>query len=334
MSFGWVREVSNMAPTRRRAIAEEPEVRKRLLFLSLAAAVLAVAVAATPSGGQAPTPVVEEVSGGAYGIFGEARSDLLVPPSPPAIRALVQAAADEDAAAASAGLTSVGADPAAASASVAPEAVVADVGPIPEVTLPPEGGGPISDSASSIDFDGVLVGDSADVTTEGALGPDGFAAATAALSDYDLLGLLGGGAILTECLADLDGTAGTTELIDAGGIISGPFETNPAPNTPSPFNVDITFPVDADGTTLTVQYLTTLNEQITNGTELTVNGLHTFLSVRVDPEGPGVGDAELVIFEIEAIASQSRCGVVEGVVDPIDPVDPVGPIPGDPSFAG
>ena len=301
-----------------------------------AVVVLGTGVTAAPSGGQAPATEVVEVSGGAFGAFAEVRSDLLGPvplPSPVVLEALIDAAEAGDAPAAEAALADVGVDdPTAVEAGPSTEAVLAGAGPVPEVILPAEGGGPFSDSVATIDLDGSPIADFTEVETEGALGPDGFASALSTVAQADLLGLLGGELVSTDCIADLDGAVGSTELVDAGGIISGPFDPSPAPNTPAAFSLDVTFPVDADGTTLTIEYFTILNEQIDDGVELTVNGMHTLLSVRVDPEGPGVGDDELIVFELESIFAQSRCGVVGADVEVVPP--PTGPIPAAPTFAG
>jgi hypothetical protein len=302
------------------------------------AVVAALAVAggaaafALPSGAQVTTEV-SEVSGGAFGAVAEIRSDLVVLPAPSTIEALVQAAYDEDAAAATTALAETDLQEAPGEGGT----VVISAGPAPEVELPAEGGGPFTDSLATFEVDGGQIAGLAEVSTEGELGTSGFAASSATLAELDVLGILGAELVSTECSADLDETVGSTSLLNAGGIISGAFPDDPAPNTPSPFNTNTTIPVGIDGTTITVEYQTTLNEQVSDGTELIVNGLHVFLSIRVDPEGAGVGDPELVLLEVEGIASQSRCGVVEADIPPDPgPVDPTpsGPVPGSPSFAG
>lgn len=308
-------------------------MRSRTVALGMVATTALVGVTALPSAGQAADQEVVEVSGGAYGAFVEVRSDLLAPPSPPAIQALVEAAADEEAEDAAAALATTDLD---ALAGAPAEAVVADAGPVPEVVLSPEGGGPFTDSVASVDVDGLPVATVGEVETEGALGPEGFARSAASLAEVDVLGLFGAELVETECSADLEGVSGSTALTGAGGIISGAFPDDPAPNTPSPFNLDVTFPIDADGTTLTAQYVTLLNEQVEDAASITVNGMHSFLSLRIDPEGPGVGDPELVLFELESIFSQSRCGVVAADIEapPGEPTPPVGPVPATPTFTG
>jgi hypothetical protein len=293
----------------------------------MAATLAATAAVTMPSAGQAAPEEVGEVSGGAYAAFVEVRSDLLVLPSPSAIQAMVQAAADEEPRQAAAALADTDLE---AVASAPSEAVLAGVGPVPEVVLPPTGGGPFTDDVASVDVDGLPVASVGEVETEGAIGAGGFARSAATLADLDVLGLFGADLVETTCAADLDGVSGTTALTGAGGIVSGAFPDDPAPNTLSPFNIDITIPILPDGTTLTAVYRTILNEQVTTPDSITVNGMHTLLSLRADPEGPDAGDPELVLIELESIFSQASCGAVAAeVVEP-----PTGPVPATPSFTG
>jgi hypothetical protein len=296
-----------------------------LACAAVAAAPIAVAVA--PSSGQA-TQEVDAVIGGAAGSYARVESDLITRPSAAAVNDLIEAAVAEDAAAAADAVatTSLG----AAGAPTA-EAVI-EVGPEPRVTLPAEGGS-VADSTATFEIDGLPVAGVADVAANGDLGPTGSVDASATVADVDLF-LLGADLVDTSCAADLDGRTGATTLENAGGIISGPFPTDPDPNTLSPFTIDATFPIDIDGTTLTVQYQTVLNEQIDDGVTLSVNGMHPFLSIRVDPEGPNTGDPELTLFELDAIFGQVTCGVVPADVLVPEPPTPVGPVPATPTFTG
>jgi hypothetical protein len=296
---------------------------------------LLVGAAALPSSGQAGEQEVVEVSGGAYGAFVEVSSDLLVPPSPPAINDIIEAAANEQADQAATALEST--DLTALAPGAPAEAVLADAGPVPVVTLPADGGGPFTDSAMTVDVDGLTVAGAGEVSTEGALGTSGFATSSASLAEINVLSLYGAETVETECNADLSGVSGSTTLTNAGGIISGAFPDEPAPNTLSPFTLDTTFPIDIDGTTLTVQYQTVLNEQTTTADSITVNGMHTLLSIRVDPEGASAGDPELVVFELESTFGQSECGAVAAdvVVPPTtEPPTGAGPVTATPPFTG
>lgn len=310
---------------------------RKLLFVVLTSAGLVSVVSTAGAAPPGSNSTVVSVSGGAYGAWAEVRSDipdldtLDVP-------ALLEAAAAEDEDAAAAALESAGIDPAAPQESAAEatgaEAVLFSNGPTPEVVLPPGGGGPFTDSLADFDVDGEILTGLLEVLTEGAVGPDGFAHSDATVAELDVFELLFADLIATSCDADLGGTTGATTLINAGGIISGPFPENPAPNTPSPFNIDVTFPV-SPGVTLTVQYLTLLNEQFTNGNELTVNGMHTTLEILLDVEGEGTFE----LLGVEGIMSQSRCGVVPGQLPaPVGPLGPAptsgGPVAASPTFTG
>jgi hypothetical protein len=201
------------------------------------------------------------------------------------------------------------------------------IGPIPTVTLPPEGGSvsdeviSFSETVGDLGIDVVeLQADLLRTTAEGALGPDGFATAETTVADL-LLGeilieddqvgaqqlldpILSAQAIIATCSADLDGVSGSTTLVDANVLGILDLEEEPAPNTEI---LDIEIPQVASAAVI-------LNRQVENPDgSLSVTAL--VLEVTV-------GDIITASLEI----GPATCGVTEGVI-PADVVVPAPPTP-------
>lgn len=109
-----------------------------------------------------------------------------------------------------------------------------EFGPAPIVTLPPEGGGPITDSLADVDVDdlGIFTVAALEVSTEGALGTAGNAR-----SSSSALGLYLGGLTADEasstCEATSAGATADTTIIGLAGFEDEPIDVpeHPAPNT-------------------------------------------------------------------------------------------------------
>jgi len=200
-------------------------------------------------------------------------------------------------------------------------------GPMPTVTLPSGGGGPVTDSLAKVSLPGVLTTGLLNVSTQGTnLGShNGTSTSSAQVNGMTLLAALapslGGDPLLTadvissQCTSNGDGSSGSSNLV--GLEIAGNGEAvSPPPNT----TIDVLGAVSV-----------TLNEQIvTNSpgeTAITVNAVH----VRLNLDGLATGDI---------ILSQSRCraagpdvlGGPPGGGEPAGPAGPAGPsAPGAPA---
>jgi hypothetical protein len=193
-------------------------------------------------------------------------------------------------------------------------------GPMPSVTLPSGGGGPVTDSLANVNLPGVLTAGVLNVSTEGTnLGSNGgTATSSASVADATvgaaLAGQLGGSPLLeadvisSRCTSSGDGSSGSSNLV-ALQIAGNGQPVSPPPNTT----------IDVIPGALSV----TLNEQIVNNspgeTSITVNAVH----VRLNVEGVATGDV---------ILSQSRCraagpGVSGGA-------SPATPVTANPNFTG
>jgi hypothetical protein len=167
-------------------------------------------------------------------------------------------------------------------------------GPMPSVTLPAGGGGPVTDSLVNVNLPGVLTTGLLNVSTQGSnLGTHGGTSTSSAqVVGATVLGALapslGGDPLLTadvissQCTSNGDGSSGSSTL--AGLEIAGsPVAVNPPPNT----TIDVLGAINV-----------TLNEQIVNDSpgeaSITVNAVH----VRLNLAGVATGDV---------ILSQSRC---------------------------
>ncbi|HEX6310168.1 MAG TPA: choice-of-anchor P family protein [Acidimicrobiia bacterium] len=199
------------------------------------------------------------------------------------------------------------------------------LGPLPTVTLPPEGG---SVTEQVLDLDEVVTGivgigltaDLLRTSAEGALGPDGFATAettVANLAVTELIEELGAQqlgtfieaeAVTATCAADLEGVSGSTTLVNAT-VLGQTLEEEPAPNTEIPIMI-----VGASASV-------TLNQQVENP-----DGSLSVTALVVDVSVSDVFSASLEI-------GPATCGVVEGLEVPAAPVVPV-PVQVTPRFTG
>src|SRR5262245_24222246 len=167
---------------------------------------------------------------------------------------------------------------AAASASdVGTEQFDVEFGPAPTVTLPPQGGGPFTDSLADTSVDqspGIIfatIGLS-EVSTQGALGATGNARSSSTSTDVLLGGLTGFEAseISSECEATAAGGTADTTISDLEfALLPIDLPENPAPNTVL---------TDADIPTLGSGVTVVLNEQeiVTDatGTHVVVTAFH------------------------------------------------------------
>jgi len=167
-------------------------------------------------------------------------------------------------------------------------------GPMPSVTLPSGGGGPVTDSLANVNLPGVLTTGLLNVSTAGTnvgshVGTATSSAQVAGATLHEALApSLGGNPLLTadvissQCTSNGDGSSGSSNLV-ALEIAGSPVAVSPPPNTT----------IDVLGA-ITV----TLNEQIVSDSpgeaSITVNAVH----VRLNLDGIASGDV---------IISQSRC---------------------------
>jgi hypothetical protein len=157
-------------------------------------------------------------------------------------------------------------------------------GPAPSVTLPPTGGGPFTASLASLVFPGLVETKVQSVSTQGALGPSGFATSSAQVATLSAAGgAVKASLISTSCRIDSAGNATGTTSFAGLTILGTSVAANPPPNT--------AVPLPGVGTL-------TLNEQTSTVgpgglRSITVNGVHLHLAGTL-----GNGDI---------IVSQSRC---------------------------
>ena len=200
-------------------------------------------------------------------------------------------------------------------------------GPVPTVTLPAGGGGPVTDSLAKVSLPGLLTTGLLNVSTQGTnLGShNGTSTSSAQVNGTTLLAALapslGGDPLLTadvissRCTSNGDGSSGSSNLVGLEIAGNGGAVT-PPPNT----TIDVLGAISV-----------TLNEQIVNNspgeTSITVNAVH----VRLSLDGLATGDI---------ILSQSRCraagpdvlGGPPGAAGPGGPEAPGGPsAPGAPA---
>jgi hypothetical protein len=289
----------------------------RFTARTLAAVLVAgglVAATAAPSGGQ--TREVVEVRGDAYGLFVEVETDIDGGGELP-LGALIDAANDGDQARIESLLADAGVDLDAVASAPNPEGTVSlTFGPTPEVTLPPDGGS-FSDSLADINLLDLLLVGIAEVSTEGALGPDGFAESDATLTRFSLAEIFGIEVLNANCNADLEGVSGGTDILDGDSIVG------PLPETPDPNEVFF----EDSGTIgpFAFEILAVLNEQEADADDISVNGLHLSASLSFLP--PKGGDPILLIGA-DLIASHVSCGVTAVEIPPPPPVRV------EPTFAG
>ena len=234
---------------------------------------------------------VVEVEGSAFGILIDVEAPEPVPSPPPS--------ADEAA-------------PTAQQGEATPAQIPIVLGPVPTVTLPPEGGGPITDSFAGFDFgaeaNATFRGDLMEVSTEGALGPDGFARSSATVADFIVGEIIVRAALVdVGCESTATGPTGSTALasldIPTAGINDE--DLSPDPNTVIPLEIQ------------NVQFgQVTLNRQVVDGNRIEVTGMMIELT-----------DA-FITGTIEV--GQAVCGVTTAEI----PEAAEGPIAAEPSFAG
>jgi hypothetical protein len=190
----------------------------RFSVRALAAALVAgglVAAAAAPSGGQ--TQEVVEVRGDAYGIFVEVQTDITGGDELP-FGDLIAAANDGDQARIESLLEGAGVDLESVASQPNPQGTISlTFGPTPEVTLPPEGGS-FSDSELDINLLDLLLIGIAEVSTEGELGPNGFAQSDATLTRFSVPEIFGIEVLNANCNADLEGVSGGTNILNGDSI--------------------------------------------------------------------------------------------------------------------
>jgi hypothetical protein len=176
-------------------------------------------------------------------------------------------------------------------------------GPLPTVTLPAGGGGPLTANvlsacvgpACAILKTGIL-----NVSTQGTLGASGGSSSSASVANVGALTNNSGGltatAVSSKCSVGPNSSSGSSTLVGAS-LLGQPLALNPPPNT-----------------TITVPGVATviLNEQITTGGpgdySLTVNAIHVKLN-------PLLGSGDVII-------AQSKCG--EAGPDVTIPFAPIG----------
>ena len=190
-----------------------------------------------------------------------------------------------------------------------------EFGPAPEVVLPPEGGGPITDSLTDVvlDFpepfeDGFV--ESFVVSTEGALGAAGFARSSSETGNADVGGIFAS-SITSECEATSAGRTGSSELLDL--VIN---DTDLGDLTPEPNTVLDSDDIPGLGDDITL----TLNAQET----IDADGVETLVvtGLRIDAAEGGTSPSD-GIMEI----SQSTCGVLAAA-------QPAAPVAVTPAFTG
>lgn len=149
-------------------------------------------------------------------------------------------------------------------------------GPMPTVKLR-SSGGEVSNSLASVDQPGLLSTGVLTVTSEGALGPEGFVRSSAEVAGVSIVdGAVAAEVVRSECESTTAGSIGSTTLVGAT-VLGATIEVNPAPNT--------VIPLPGIGTL-------TLNEQrgrttYTDGrTTLTVNAVR----LQLDSSVLGTGD--------------------------------------------
>ena len=157
-------------------------------------------------------------------------------------------------------------------------------GPAPSVTLPPAGGGPFTASLVSLVLPGLVETKAQSVSTQGALGPSGFATSSAQAATLSAAGgAVKASLVGTSCRIDSAGNTTGTSSFAALTVLGHSVSASPPPNT--------TVPLPGVGTL-------TLNEQTTTTgpgglRSITVNAVHLHLAGTL-----GNGDI---------IVSQSRC---------------------------
>lgn len=184
--------------------------------------------------------------------------------------------------------------------------------PEPEVELPREGGGPISDSEEGLDVlvegEPLNIADEAEVETEGRVGATGYAESSAAasgLGDSDFID-----EIETECHADLDELEGSTRIDSDSDV----FPEHPDENT---VIEDVTQEITDPGNPnvfLRFRFLQIVNEQDEDEDEntITVNGYREVFNIEIFDTTQGPDPIEFERFE--ATVGHVHCDIVPAPV--------------------
>jgi hypothetical protein len=285
------------------------------MLAGVALATAALAAATVPGDTQESAGLIAtQVSGSAFGV----QADIVATESIDAVdlEALFEAARNGDSETAEQILAQAGVDvnaPVAQGASVQ-----ASVGPVPTVALPPNGGGPFTDSSPGVDLtvgpETLALTGGIDVTTEGAIGRDGFAVSASRVNDFnpdenEILVFIAD-TLETECSADIaSGAAGSTRVVN-GASLEGDIPELPAPNT---VLIDETAEVPIGDGLLRIGAFLIVNEQSVAPNEITVTGARaTFFTEILDAQGN-----LLASIDLSEVVSQSHCGIVLApVVEP------------------
>jgi hypothetical protein len=163
---------------------------------------------------------------------------------------------------------------------LAPIGTKVSSGPLPTVSLPGTGGGPITRSAATVSQPGLLSTGAMTVSTEGTTTPSLFSHSSAEVAGADIAeGAVTADAIRSECQSTTDGSSGTTTLLGAE-VFGETISAEPAPNTA----------IDLAGLGTLI-----LNEQTgaltpdDGKTDITVNAVHLIL------DSPTKGTGDIVI---------------------------------------
>lgn len=197
-----------------------------------------------------------------------------------------------------------------------------DSGPVPVVTLPPEGSStPItaSDSGGESARQGpaiVVEATAMTVSTEGTTGVGGSVTSTASVvfgeAEDERIDPFSADEVRSTCRASESEVTGAAALTNASLVTSTDLEGEPVeiidlPENPAP-NTMLSGTNDALGDTFRI----VLNEQVRDGDTLTVNAVHVFLGQNAQ------GESVEAVARGEAILGQSVCGVSTSAGSPDD----------------
>ncbi|MGH9026617.1 MAG: hypothetical protein ACRDWD_10980 [Acidimicrobiia bacterium] len=197
-------------------------------------------------------------------------------------------------------------------------AVSASVGPVPTVTLPPEGGGPFTDSVPGVDLAvgpvSIEISGGIDVLTEGAIGRGGFSTSSSRVTSFnpgEFKTLLFAADLLeTECSADIaSGPRGSTRFT-AGESLDGDIPDLPAPNT---VLLDESKEVSSGGGSILIDLFLVANEQTLTPNSITVSGARGAALIELRDAQDNV----IATISLNEVVSQSHCDIVLApVVEP------------------
>lgn len=197
-----------------------------------------------------------------------------------------------------------------------------DSGPLPVVTLPPEGSTtPITESDSNGESARqgpaiVVQATVIRVSTEGTTGLGGSVTSSASVvfgdNSEERVDPFSADEVRSTCTASESEVNGETTLDDASLVTSTDLDGEPVeivdlPANPAP-NTTLSGTNEAVGDTFRI----VLNEQIREGDTLTVNAVHVFLGQNAQ------GDSVEAVARGEAVVGQSVCGVSTSAPSPPD----------------